>query len=111
MADNLNRLIKNLNEARIRELLAMGKKRIELAKHYGIPYERPEYLPPSTSYGSSMVRLFMEFNCNFSLQRLIQKRALIKYGGTENNSNNGLKINSFSILYCASHFLRINIYE
>jgi len=38
------------SEDRIRELLKEGEKRIQIAEHYGIPYERPVYLPPESSY-------------------------------------------------------------
>lgn len=38
------------SEDRVRELLKEGEKRIQIAEHYGIPYDRPVYLPPESSY-------------------------------------------------------------
>lgn len=38
------------NPGKIKELLQEGQKRVEIARHYGIPYERPHYLPPLSSY-------------------------------------------------------------
>ena len=36
--------------AKVRTLLEAGQNRVAIACHYGIPYERPPYLPPATSY-------------------------------------------------------------
>uniref|UniRef100_A0A915N0E7 Complex 1 LYR protein domain-containing protein n=1 Tax=Meloidogyne javanica TaxID=6303 RepID=A0A915N0E7_MELJA len=48
-----NEFRKNILETdqlKIKQLLDEGNKRVGIALHYGIPYDRPEYLPPSTSY-------------------------------------------------------------
>ncbi|CAD6198961.1 unnamed protein product [Caenorhabditis auriculariae] len=42
---------KELSDAReISKLIIRAEQRIELAQHYGIPYKRPEYLPPDTAF-------------------------------------------------------------
>uniref|UniRef100_A0A183CME5 Complex1_LYR_dom domain-containing protein n=1 Tax=Globodera pallida TaxID=36090 RepID=A0A183CME5_GLOPA len=35
---------------KIRDLSKEAEKRVEIACHYQIPYDRPSYLPPSTSF-------------------------------------------------------------
>uniref|UniRef100_A0A915E9H8 Complex 1 LYR protein domain-containing protein n=1 Tax=Ditylenchus dipsaci TaxID=166011 RepID=A0A915E9H8_9BILA len=48
-----NQFRSNLQETdpqKIRAFLQDAEKKIEIAKHYRIPYDKPAYLPPSTSY-------------------------------------------------------------
>lgn len=39
-----------MNREEIYNLIHYANKRIVQAEHYGIPYDRPEYLPPQTAY-------------------------------------------------------------
>nr|CAD2128048.1 unnamed protein product [Meloidogyne enterolobii] len=53
LSEARNEFRKNIFETdqlKIKQLLDEGNKRVGIALHYGIPYDRPEYLPPSTSY-------------------------------------------------------------
>uniref|UniRef100_A0A1I8BXH5 Complex1_LYR_dom domain-containing protein n=1 Tax=Meloidogyne hapla TaxID=6305 RepID=A0A1I8BXH5_MELHA len=54
LSEARNEFRKNIfetDQSKIKQLVDEGHKRVNIALHYGIPYDKPEYLPPSTSYG------------------------------------------------------------
>ncbi|CAB3402130.1 unnamed protein product [Caenorhabditis bovis] len=57
---------KETDQIAIGKLIYRAEQRIVQAEHYGIPYERPEYLPPETAYNVHSVKQ------NF--QRMSRKR-------------------------------------